>query len=114
MLPPMATVGPEPPFLPLRVLSATLRWAPVWVPALLFWQITSNGLTPALAEQKRLDDARPGVEERHSRTTDDFERMSTERTAWDDPVYRERKRRARTTGEASAGRVTDGLRRTGD
>jgi len=110
MLPVMATVGPEPPFLPIRILGSALRWAPVWVPALLFWQITSNGLTPALAEQKRLDSARPTVESRHAHSTSEFERMSAERTAWDDPVYLERKRRAR----APQGTVTDGLQRAGD
>ena len=110
MLPVMATVGPEPPLLPIRALGATLRWAPVWVPALLFWQITSNGLTPALAEQKRLDGARTAVELRHEDSTSKFERMSAERTAWDDPVYLERKRRAK----APQGSVSDGLQRAGD
>ena len=91
----MATVGPEPPLLIVRVLGITLRWAPVWVPALLFWQITSNGLRPALAEQKRLDQARPTVEQRHTRTTAEFEQMDAEKRAWQDPVYRERVRRSR-------------------
>ncbi|MEM9803166.1 MAG: hypothetical protein AAGA20_22800 [Planctomycetota bacterium] len=91
----MATVGPEPPFFPLRVLGVALRWAPVWVPALVLWQIVSGGLEPALAEKKRLDDARPVVERRHERSTDEFEQMSAERRAWDDPVYRERIRRVK-------------------
>ncbi|MEM9380789.1 MAG: hypothetical protein AAGB93_12625 [Planctomycetota bacterium] len=105
----MTTVGPEPPFLPLRILGAVLRWAPVWVPALLFWQITTGGLQPALAERSRLDGARPEVEQRHSKSAAEFERMAAERRAWEDPVYLERMRRAKFPSDAPA----DGLSRAG-
>ena len=90
----MATVRPIPALLPIRALRFTIGWSPVWVPALLFWQISAGGLQPALAEQKRLEQERPAVEERHEETTLDFEVMSAEHRAWEDPVYRERRRRA--------------------
>ncbi|MEM1453275.1 MAG: hypothetical protein AAF957_13840 [Planctomycetota bacterium] len=105
----MTTVGPEPPFLPLRILGAVLRWAPVWVPALLFWQITTGGLQPALAERSRLDGVRPEVEARHSNSQAEFERMAAERRAWEDPVYQERRRRATSPADEPA----DGLSRGG-
>lgn len=89
----MATVGPEPPILPVRILTVVLRWSPVWVPVLLIWQISESGLRPALAEQKRLADERPIVEERHATSEASFLRMSAERRAWNDPAYRERMRR---------------------
>lgn len=103
----MAIVGPEPPLLPVRIAGFVLRWAPVWVPALLIWQITSGGLKPALAEQRRLADERPGVEERHDRTSAELERMAAERRAWEDPVFRERARRALGAAEL-AGRPVGG------
>jgi hypothetical protein len=92
----MPTVRPIPTPLPIRALKTAISWSPVWVPALLFWQISVGGLRPALAEQKRLEAERPAVEERHDETTRDFEVMSAEHRAWDDPVYRERRRRANT------------------
>jgi hypothetical protein len=105
MLSRMVTVGPEPPFLPVRVLGAALRWAPVWVPALLFWQIATAGLRPALAEQRRLDAARPVVEARHERTTQEFESMAALIRAWGDPVFKERVRRARASEKERAHRA---------
>ncbi len=94
MLGAMAIVRPVPALLPIRVLRTVIGWSPVWVPALLFWQISVGGLRPALAEQRRLEDVRPAVEERHDETTQEFEVMSAEYRAWDDPVYHERRRRA--------------------
>lgn len=91
----MATVGPEPTALPARLFKLVLYWSPVWVPLLLIWQIAEAGLEPALAEQRRLEEARPAVERRHAVSEARFERMSAERRAWEDPVYRERVRRAR-------------------
>lgn len=91
----MATVGPEPPMLPLRLLGTVLRWAPVWVPILLIWQITQTGLRPALAEQERLSAERPVVEERHAVSEERFGRMAAQRRAWEQESYRERVRRLR-------------------
>ncbi len=104
MLRAMATVRPIPSPLPIRIFKSAISWSPVWVPALLFWQISVGGLRPALAEQKRLEQERPRVEERHEETSQEFEVMSAEHRAWDDPVYRERRRRAaRPDDEAEAG-----------
>jgi len=94
MLRVMATVRPIPSLLPIRIFKSAISWSPVWVPGLLFWQISVGGLRPALAEQKRLEQERPEVEERHGETTHEFEVMSAEHRAWDDPVYQERRRRA--------------------
>ncbi len=94
MLRHMATVRPIPSPMPIRFIRNAIAWSPVWVPALLIWQISVGGLRPALAEQKRLDEERPAVEERHRATSSDFEEMSAEHRAWEDPVYRERLRRA--------------------
>lgn len=93
--PAMATVGPEPPMLPLRLVGLLLRWSPVWVPVLLIWQITQTGLRPALAEQERLAAERPAVEERHALSQEDFDTMAAQRRAWEDELYRERVRRLR-------------------
>ena len=82
----MTTVGPEPPILPVRALVLVLRWSPVWVPVFLIWQITQAGLRPALAEQRRLCDERPVVEERHAASEASFLRMAAERRAWEDPA----------------------------
>jgi hypothetical protein len=94
MLRAMATVRPIPSPLPIRILKSAISWSPVWVPALLFWQVAVGGLRPALAEQKRLEGMRPQVEERHEETSAEFEVMSAEHRAWEDPVYQERRRRA--------------------
>jgi hypothetical protein len=81
-------------FLPLRLVVFVLRWSPVWVPAILIWQISERGLKPALAEQKRLGEARGPVEERHAESEAEFARLEAELEAWDDEVYRDRRRRA--------------------
>ncbi len=97
MLRAMAIVRPIPSPLPVRIFKSAITWSPVWVPALLFWQISVGGLRPALAEQKRLERERPVVEERHEQTSQEFEVMSAEHRAWEDPVYQERRRRAAQT-----------------
>lgn len=90
----VATIGPEPPLLPVRAVLFVLRWSPVWVPALLIWLISGRGLKPALAEQKRLDEARAAVVERYERSEEEYLRLKTELEAWQDPTYVERRRRA--------------------
>lgn len=77
-----------------RVGGGLLAWAPVWVPLLLLWQVSTRGLKPALAEEARLDRAATTVEERHERTQAEFEALEKEDRAWSDPVYRERRKRA--------------------
>ena len=76
-----------------RILSGLLYWAPVWVALLLLWQVATRGLKPALAEEARLEDEAEVVEQRHARTKGEFEALDRETAAWEDPVYRERRRR---------------------
>lgn len=71
------------------------HWAPVWIPAILLWQFASKGLQPALVEAQRLDRVAPGVEARHAEAQESFEQVEAEAKAWQDPVYRERRRRMR-------------------
>ena len=76
------------------VLFGLVYWAPVWVAMLLLWQVAIRGLTPALAEEARLEGEVEVVEQRHARTKGAFEALARESAAWEDPVYRERRRRA--------------------
>ncbi len=99
----MTTVGPEPPLLPIRILGWTIRWAPVWVPIIMIWQIVTFGLNPALAESKRLEEATPAVMERFAQSQAQFESMAAQRRAWEDETYRERVRRMRAA-DREAGR----------
>ena len=78
-----------------RVVGTLFAWSPVWISAILIWQFTTRGLRPAQAEQSRLEQAAPAVQERHTRRRQEFEVMAAERDAWYDPVYRERRRRLR-------------------
>lgn len=87
-------VGPEPLPFPFRLVGLAFRWAPVWIPLVLIWQISERGLKPAKAEQERLEQARGEVEERYEDSEARFVRLETERRAWDDEVYRARRRRA--------------------
>lgn len=92
---------------PLTVLGRVTRvvtWSmPIWVPALLLWQVFGRGLDPARAERKRLDGISSEVEARHAATRSTFERLEAEVEAWDDPVYRERLRRLRAAAAETAG-----------
>jgi hypothetical protein len=76
--------------LPVRILRATVSWAPVWAPLILIWQLTEGGLKPALREQSRLEAEMPAVVERNDRTGAEFRRLTAQRAAWDDPLFRER------------------------
>lgn len=93
---------------PLRILGTALRglatWAPVWLPLGMFAQIALLGLKPARLERERLEAAAPAVEARHARIRGEWERMSTERAAWDDEVYRERWRRSKELEREDADR----------
>ncbi|MCA9002454.1 MAG: hypothetical protein KDB61_11055 [Planctomycetes bacterium] len=70
-------------------------WAPVWVPVLLLWQFSTRGLVPALEEARRLEGVEPEVHARHAEAKSAFEHIRAEAEAWQDPVYRERRRRLR-------------------
>lgn len=78
---------------PVRLLKAVVWWAPVWAPLVLIWQLTEGGLKPALAEQRRLQSEEPSVRERNARTKAEFERLTAQREAWEDPLFLERVRR---------------------
>ena len=75
------------------LLGQLLYWAPVWVPLVLLWQVGTRGLQPALAEEARLERLAPEVMARHAREKARFEHLDREVRAWNDPVYRERRRR---------------------
>jgi hypothetical protein len=78
-----------------RALSVVLWWSPVWAPLALAAQLGLRGLEPARREKLRLEGEVPAVVERHRRTQEKVERLEAEATAWQDPVYIERVRRAR-------------------
>ncbi|QDV08576.1 hypothetical protein Poly30_41290 [Planctomycetes bacterium Poly30] len=85
--------------LPLRLLRTAVSWAPVWVPLVLIWQLTEGGLKPALREQHRLQYEQPTVVERNERTQREFERLTAQREAWEDPLFRERVLREKARAE---------------
>lgn len=76
--------------LPVRILRTVVSWAPVWAPLILIWQLTEGGLKPALKERSRLQAEMPAVVERNDRTGAEFRRLTAQRSAWDDPLFRER------------------------
>lgn len=78
-----------------RLVFGVKHWAPVWIPIILLWQFTTKGLQPALSEASRLEDIAPGVGARHAEAKSAFEQVQAEAKAWQDPVYRERRRRLR-------------------
>jgi hypothetical protein len=78
-----------------RSLALVVWWSPVWAPLALAAQLALRGLEPARREKLRLEGEVPAVVERHRRTQDKVLRLEAEATAWQDPVYIERVRRAR-------------------
>jgi hypothetical protein len=72
------------------VARRALHWAPVWVPALLLWQVTSRGLFPALEERDRLRAAGPEVRAMEEQHATEYEELSNRVEAQDDPIYRAR------------------------
>ncbi len=78
-----------------KLVFAVKYWAPVWIPCILLWQFATKGLQPALSEARRLEEIGPGVDARHAEAKSAFEQVQAEAKAWQDPVYRERRRRLR-------------------
>lgn len=76
-----------------RFMGGVVYWAPVWVSLLMLWQVAVRGLKPALAEEARLDAEAEAVELRHAHSQAEFQALEQEARAWQDPVYRERRRR---------------------
>ena len=98
---------------PLRFLRGTLRWAPVWVPSILLWQVTTRGLWPALVEQDRLETAAPDVRAIEADSADEYGALLQRVEAQNDPIYRRRMERAHAADmlareRAAAGRTEDG------
>jgi len=79
-------------------IGFVVYWMPVWIPLTVLGQVALLGLRPALNESRRLEHEEAIVTERFERSRSEFERMQAEATAWKDPVYRERLRRARIEG----------------
>ena len=76
-----------------RFMEGVVYWAPVWVSLLMLWQVGVRGLRPALAEEARLEAEAEAVELRHADSQAEFQALERETRAWQDPVYRERRRR---------------------
>ncbi len=79
-----------------RLAGRTLAWAPVWLPGLLFVQITLVGLRPALAERDRLDAAEAVVADREASLAAEATTLARQQRMLGDPVYRERVRKSLT------------------
>jgi hypothetical protein len=77
------------------VIQGIKHWAPVWIPSILLWQFATKGLVPAVNEARRLQEVAPEVDARHAEAKEAFEQVQAEAQAWQDPVYRERRRRLR-------------------
>jgi hypothetical protein len=86
-----------------RTAAVVLWWSPVWAPLALAAQLALRGLEPARREKLRLEGEVPAVVERHRRTQEKVERLEAEATAWQDPVYIERVRRARAAAGTGGG-----------
>jgi hypothetical protein len=90
-----APVKNPPPAGPGSVAGRIAYWLPVAVPLGLFAQIALLGLRPALADRAHLE--RMEVEMRTRLEADEAlnEELSLRREAREDPIFRERQRRAR-------------------
>tara|TARA_R110002126_G_scaffold4409_35_gene23297 strand:+ start:1661 stop:2083 length:423 start_codon:yes stop_codon:yes gene_type:complete len=107
------------PASPLRFLRGTLRWAPVWVPSVLLWQVTTRGLWPALVERDRLETAAPDVRAIEADSSDEYGALLQRVEAQNDPIYRRRMERAHAADmlareRAASGRTGDGQARDGE
>lgn len=96
--PPPAAAGPA----WKRVGTRAVFWAPVFVPMVLFAQVSFLGLRPALCEKDRLAAAEVVLRERHGRDVELATEIQAHVRARQDPVFLERQRRLR---ELPAGTV---------
>jgi hypothetical protein len=78
------------------VLGRVAYWLPVIAALILFAQVSFLGLRPALAEAGRLAEAEEVLEARHARALALNREIQLQLVARQDPLYRERQRRART------------------
>ncbi|MBK7874791.1 MAG: hypothetical protein IPJ77_03410 [Planctomycetes bacterium] len=72
-----------------------LYWTPVFVPMVLFAQVSFQGLRPALCEKERLAAAEVVLRERHARDVELAHEIQAHLRARQDPVFLERQRRLR-------------------
>ncbi|MCZ6599140.1 MAG: hypothetical protein O7B99_15990 [Planctomycetota bacterium] len=75
-------------------------WSPVWAALILFAQVALLGLRPALAERDRLARERERLVERTDLRRGEHEHLLARARALEDPMYRERVRRARRDGSS--------------
>lgn len=102
---PESTVDAAPRDLRARthfVLGRVAYWLPVIAALILFAQVSFLGLRPALAEAGRLADAEGVLSARHARAVALNREIQLQLVARQDPLYRERQRRARTNGAGAA------------
>jgi hypothetical protein len=94
---------------PLRFLRGAMRWAPVWVPAVLLWQVTARGLWPALVEHDRLESAAPAVRTLEADSADEYGSLLQRVEAQSDPIYRRRMERVHAANMLAREREAAGL-----
>jgi len=94
---------------PLRFLRGAMRWAPVWVPTVLLWQVTTRGLWPALVERDRLETAAPDVRTLERDSADEYGALLQRVEAQSDPIYRRRMERAHAADMLARERAAAGL-----
>ncbi|MFO1009233.1 MAG: hypothetical protein U1F29_04140 [Planctomycetota bacterium] len=98
---PAEAPGAEPTSRWKQVGSRALFWAPVFVPMVLFAQVSFLGLRPALCEKSRLADAEVVLRERHQRDVGLAREIQAHVRARQDPVFLERQRRLREAPRAT-------------
>lgn len=72
-----------------------LYWSPVFALMVLFAQIAFLGLRPALAEERRMDIAERGMQERLEVAERNFSELEAQLAMRKDPIFHERLRRLR-------------------
>jgi hypothetical protein len=86
---------PQPTDEPSLSTGAVLRyWLPVIVALAVFCQVAVKGLRPALAEERRLEDATAVLLGRYGESVEESARLGRLLRAQRDPVLLERERRA--------------------
>lgn len=79
----------------LRAIPGVLlRWAPAWLPIVLFAQLAWYGLRPAWAEREHLDRAEAELSQREQHLAEEHVMLVRDRRKLSDPIYRERVRRS--------------------
>jgi len=77
-----------------RFAGGALYWAPVWLPSLLFAQLSLGALRPAHRESARLATEEARMQARVGALLEERGRLEDDRARLADPIYRERVRRS--------------------